>query len=204
MKIKGLEISATDSVYPPAEDSFLLAKHVRGLRGRVLDMGTGSGIQALTNAKVNPANEVIGVDINPGAVKCAANNAKANRIKNARFLVSDLFDEVSGVFDGIIFNPPYLPESEPASDLGKDAEIALSGGRTGQEISDRFIEEAGRFLKKGGQALLVQSSINDEGRTLALLKEKGYAAKVIDKESFFFEKIFVIRFSKKSEQKIKE
>ena len=73
-----VEITAIGSVYPPSEDSHLLAKHAPILKGRILDMCTGSGICALTNAMANSGNEVIGADINSEAVKCAKQNAETN------------------------------------------------------------------------------------------------------------------------------
>ena len=56
-------------IYQPAEDSYLLQKFVRRFAtGRVIDMGTGSGIQALTAIEVPSVREVVAVDINPKAV----------------------------------------------------------------------------------------------------------------------------------------
>lgn len=204
--MENVKISALGSVYSPSDDSYLLAKHAPELKGRILDMCTGSGILALTNAKANPENKVVGVDINPEAVKCAKENAKANRITNVRFIQSDLFEKVEGKFDGIICNPPYLPETEFDSDveislnhsfksLSKDAEIALSGGKTGREFTDCFINEFGKYLNKNGEVLLIQSSINDPEKTMKRLEDKGFRAETIDQDSFFFEKIFVIRVS---------
>ena len=210
-KKEDLEIEVFGSVYPPTEDSFLLAKHAPTLKGRILDMCTGSGIAALTNAKTNPRNEVIGVDINPEAVRCATKNAKANKIKNASFFVSDLFDKVEGKFDGILCNPPYLPSEEfdPETGItvsfndglrpdGDSAEAALISGKDGREFTDRFIDECRAHLEDGGKVLLLQSSLNDIGLTIARLEAKGFKARVMGKESFFFEEIFILEFSCKS------
>jgi release factor glutamine methyltransferase len=189
--MENVKISALGSVYSPSDDSYLLAKHAPELKGRILDMCTGSGILALTNAKANSVNDVIGVDINPEAVKCAKENAKANRITNVRFIQSDLFEKVEGKFDGIICNPPYLPDS----DLNIDAELALSGGKTGREFTDRFLDEVAHYLNEKGRILLIQSSINDLEKTMKRLENKGFRAETIDQDSFFFEKIFVLRVS---------
>jgi release factor glutamine methyltransferase len=186
-----LKIALTGSVYPPSEDSYLLAKHAPKLKGRILDMCTGSGIAALTNAKENPDNEVVGADINPDAVECAKQNANTNNIENARFIQSDRFKNIEGKFDGILCNPPYLPDI----DLDLEAETALSGGKTGREFTDRFLDEVGNYLKPNGEFLLIQSSINDKEKTIQKLEKKGFKAEVIDQESFFFEKIFLLRIS---------
>lgn len=185
-----VRISVSGSVYSPSEDSFLLAKHATELKGRILDMCTGSGICALENAKENTENDVIGADISPEAVECASRNAKENKTRNARFIQSDLFENVEGKFDGIICNPPYLPETG----ITTDTELALSGGKTGREFTDRFIDEIGKHLNRNGTVLLIQSSINDKERTIQRLAELGFKAETAGQESFFFEKIFVIRF----------
>jgi release factor glutamine methyltransferase len=194
IKAGDVDIAVSGSVYPPAEDSFLLAKHAKKLRGRVLDMCSGSGICALTNAKANPDNEVIGADVNPEAVQCATKNAQDNNIKNASFIQSDLFEKTGGGFDAILCNPPYLPDAH-ADQAGKGAEIALSGGKTGREFTDRFLEEACGHLNPGGTLLLIQSSINDLEKTMEWLKNKGFNAEVADQETFFFEKIFLVKIT---------
>jgi len=185
-----------DSVYEPAEDSFLLAKQVHALRGRVLDVGTGSGIQAIVNAKANPKNEVTGIDINPRAVECAIQNAKANRITNATFIVSDLFENVTGRFDGIIFNPPYLPGIKTRDLKHKTTELALSGGRTGRELTDRFIRQFPEYLNAGGTVLLLQSSINNHETTKKILARKGFNSELLGQESFFLEKLYILKIRK--------
>ena len=194
-----MELSVSGSVYSPAEDSFLLAKHSVTLKGRILDFGCGSGIQALANAKANPSNEVIGVDINPEAVACATGNAKRNKIRNARFVVSDLFGSLNGMegkFDGIIFNPPYLPDIESESKFVLRAELALGGGITGREITNRFLGEFDAYLNGSGVLLLLQSSINGIDETIRKLEEKGFAAEIVSQESFFFEKLYVLKAGK--------
>jgi len=208
-KNEDVEIKVFGSVYPPTEDSYLLAKHAPPLKGRILDMCTGSGIAALRNAKANPGNEVIGVDINPEAVRCATKNAEANNIKNARFFVSDLFDKVEGKFDGITCNPPYLPCEEFDPETGitisfnddsgpkdKAAEVALSGGKEGREFTDRFIDQAGKFLRHRGSILLLQSSLNNINKTIKAFKSVDMDAKVVGKEDLFFEKLYVLKATK--------
>ena len=75
-------------IYKPREDSFLLQKQVKKFaEGRVLDMGTGSGVQAITAAE--SAEYVLAVDVNPEAVECA-------RKKGLNVIQSDLFESVKG------------------------------------------------------------------------------------------------------------
>lgn len=191
----GLSLSVSDGVYEPAEDSFLLAKHASALKGRVLDMGTGCGISALANAKANPDNEVIGADTSPEAVRCATENAKANKLTNARFVVSDFFDRVEGEFDAIIFNPPYLP-TEYKERVDGPLNLAFDGGKDGRRVLERFLGEFDSHMKPGGALLLLQSSINGPVKTRRFLERLGYKVALEGREDFFFESIWALRATK--------
>jgi release factor glutamine methyltransferase len=191
----GMRLSVSGSVYEPAEDSFLLAKLAAGLKGRILDMGTGCGISALANAKANPGNDVIGADANPEAVSCASENAKTNGIKNARFVVSDFFDSLDGKFDGMIFNPPYLP-TEYSDRLEGPLNAAFDGGKNGRRVLEPFLVSFDKYLNKGGTLLLLQSSLNGPIKTRKSLERLGYAVSFEGREDFFFESIWVVRAAK--------
>lgn len=193
----GLKFCFPDSVYEPAEDSFLLAKHAAKQKGRILEIGCGSGIAALNNAKNNPQNEVVGVDINPDAVKCAKENAKLNSLRNAKFFKGDLFSAIapSEKFDAILFNPPYLPTSRVERVSG-NLNAAFDGGKSGRRILDRFLRAFPKFLKPRGAVLLIHSSLNHPEKTEKILKEKGFRMEILETESFFFERIYVTKISR--------
>lgn len=193
---KGISFSVPDDVYPPSEDSYLLAEAARFLRGSILEMGCGCGLASLMCAKADPENFVLGVDINPSAVRCAQQNADRNRLTNAIFIVSDLFSKV-GVqrFDAIIFNPPYLPTTE-SEQLAGPLNHAFDGGSDGRKVLDRFFDEFDHYLKPGGTLLLIQSSLNDVEKTQSRLEKMGYKVRFMDSENFFFESIFLIKAEK--------
>ncbi len=188
---EGVELSIQDSVYEPAEDSLLLAKHATKLKGRVLDMGTGSGIAALANAKANPGNEVVGADVSPEAIACASENARKNGIRNARFLVSDFFSSVQGRFDAMMFNPPYLP-TEYNERVAGSLNLAFDGGKDGRKVLDRFLKEFDSHMNPGGTLLLLQSSLNGPRKTRSALEKLGYKVRLIGRQDFFFESIWVV------------
>jgi release factor glutamine methyltransferase len=73
---------------------------------RVLDMGTGSGVNGVLAAA--QSRHVLAVDVNPAAVKCARTNADRNGVADRmQVRESDLFDHAAGRFDVIIFDPPF-------------------------------------------------------------------------------------------------
>jgi release factor glutamine methyltransferase len=153
MKLLNLTLLVLPTVYQPREDSFLMIKALNIKKGeKILEIGTGSGIIAIHCAKAGA--DVTATDINPHAVNSAKFNAEMNKIK-LKVLNSDLFSNVKGKFDKIIFNPPYLPSDK------KDRfyDISYSGGKSGIEITNKFLRQAPKFLKKGGEIYFILSSL---------------------------------------------
>jgi len=186
----GLELRLHPQVYEPAEDTFLLAENLVVRPGQTaLDVGTGTGIIALLMAK--EADFVLGVDVNPTAVELSMKNAELNGITNAEFRLSDLFENVSGKFNVITFNAPYLP-GEPEEPI----DLALVGGENGREVLDRFIGEVRDYLKPNGTVQIVQSSITGLERTLELLRRNGLKPQITAKKHVFFEDIVLINASR--------
>ena len=139
---------------------------------------------------------MLGLDINPEAVRCARENARANKIRNARFAVSDLFSKApKRKFDAIIFNPPYLPTSE-SEWIDGPINAAFDGGKDGRKVLNRFLLGFGRFLRPGGALLLIQSSLNGLEKTEKRLGRLGYKVEIIDEERFFFERLYLVKASK--------
>jgi HemK-related putative methylase len=155
---------SNSNIYKAAEDSELLLRFVgEKAFGRVLDMGTGSGILAFSAAKVPGIRQVVAVDINLDAVEYVSNEAKTQKIPRLKVLQSDLFSKVDGQFETIIFNPPYLPQdylSGIKGDKVKVDDIALYGGKKGYETIVRFLNSVGSYLARGGKILLLFSSLS--------------------------------------------
>jgi release factor glutamine methyltransferase len=180
-------------VYEPAEDSFLFAENLVLQRGDyVLDMGTGCGILGVIVAA--KAAKVVGVDINPYAVRCAKQNARLNHVSEKMlFIQGDLFTplKMKEKFDLILFNAPYLPaESE---DGGSWSVHAWSGGESGRQVIDRFVSEFPMHLRQDGRVLLMHSTLSGVDETLRELTEKGMHVEVIAKRDLpFFETIVLL------------
>jgi release factor glutamine methyltransferase len=175
------------NVYKPSDDSFLLADNIVAKKGeRVLDMGTGCGIQGIIASKMGGV--VTSSDISEAALKCARANAKLNGA-DINFVKSDLFSGIKGKFHLVMFNPPYLPKDqrEKQDILTK----AWDGGDTGMEITEAFLKELDGHLLKNGRALLLQSSLSMEDDTWELPVPKGLKSKVIAEKPLFFEKLYL-------------
>lgn len=174
------------SVYKPAEDSYLLQKYVSKLVAwKVLDIGTGGGIQALTAAQKPEVTHVVAGDINPEAIEAVKKRAsEAGVSQKMTFKVSDLFEEIEGRFDWIIFNPPYLPSE------GSRGDITWDGGERGAETIERFLFGAKEHLTAGGSILLIYSS--ETGITVG---GYGYDWEILEDMPLFFERLFCARLS---------
>ena len=123
----------------------------------VLDVGTGSGILAITLALELPNATVTAADISAPALAVAQQNARSMGADRVRFLASDLFAKLDGArFDCIVSNPPYVATSEVLEAQVRDYEpaSALYAGQDGLAIYRRLIPEALGHLEPAGYLLL--------------------------------------------------
>ena len=98
--------------YSPREDSNLLKKHIsKYAKGYVLDMGTGSGI--IAEEAIKYSDRVLAVDVDNEVIQHCRKNIGNPKIE---FRESDLFNKVTGRFDLITFNAPYLPQDKKPRD----------------------------------------------------------------------------------------
>ncbi|MBD3262387.1 MAG: methyltransferase [Candidatus Altiarchaeales archaeon] len=188
---KDLIIETREDVYTPAEDSFFMAKNIKvGAGNAVLDLGTGCGIQALSAS--SKASHVLGVDVNPHAVELARYNANLNRKDNTQFRESDLFNEVSGKYDTILFNPPYLPVDE----VGPLA-AAWSGGGDGVEAIKKTVTQAKKYLKPQGSVQILASSMNHFQELENYFQSQGFRIEELFESKIFFETLRLYRLTPK-------
>lgn len=122
---------------------------------RILDLCTGSGIIAITLKKeiVKKYTEIVASDISEKALSIAIENADNNNA-NITFIKSDLFDNISGKFDLIISNPPYISYKDKItikdSVLNYDPHLALFAEEDGIYFYRKIIENAVHYLSKDG------------------------------------------------------
>ncbi len=144
---------------------------------RILDVGTGSGVIALTLAGELPAADVTAVDVSPEALALARENAERLGLTGrVQWLQSDLLEAVEGTFDLIIANLPYIPGGEIAGlarEVQHDPVLALDGGPVGTEIMERLIDQARCHLKPGGR-LVLEIGIDQSAPLAAVLERQNY------------------------------
>jgi len=128
--------------------------------GNSLDLCTGSGVQGIHLAR--RSEQQVCVDLNPRAVAFAALNACVNGLANVKSVQSDLFSNVTGRYDCISANTPYVPLAHDPN----AADLPLRGGDMGTEFTMRLIEALPNYLSEQGMAILYTSDPVVRGQPL--------------------------------------
>lgn len=148
-----------------------------GTPTKIIDLGTGSGILAITLAAERALTNVIATDISPAALKIAQKNAEQLHVKNVRFLSSHWFDAVTEVdFDLVISNPPYIASKDShlqQGDVRFEPKSALVSEEEGLKDIRLIAEQARAHLKDNGH-LLVEHGYNQEAEVQAIFKTLNY------------------------------
>ncbi len=190
MKMKGSE---QDGVYSPAEDTFLLAAAVKTyVADKVLEIGIGSGL--VVSELVERSRLAVGVDIDVEVVRKVEEAFKWGWSKVNLVCCDSASPFREGVFDLVVFNPPYLP-----SDGTVDR--AVDGGRGGVEVSKRWFSEAARCLEEEGRIMFVTSSLSDVEELFEYVESLGFKVEVLSKTHLFFEDISVVKARRVSVKK---
>lgn len=182
----GLKFSVRPGVLIPRPETELLAEAVfRDSAGkRVLDMCTGSGCIAVTVAKLGTPSFVAASDYSAEALTIAKENA-ALREAEVTFFQGDLFENVEGMYDIIVSNPPYI-KSEVVEELMSDVRdfeprMALDGKEDGLFFYRRICAEAKKYLNPGGRLMFEIGY--DQGETVrSLLRAEGYTEIEVKKD----------------------
>ena len=151
-KYAGISIENCSGVYRPAEDSFLILDHI--IPGnRVLEIGCGSGIISIYCAKIG--RDVTCCDVAQSARDCTEKNAIRNHV-DLQIVDSQLFGNINGKYDTIVFNPPYLP----TEDRYEESE-QWDGGKDGFDVIRPFFKSAKNYLEDHGSIYIILSSLTD-------------------------------------------
>ncbi len=155
----------------------LLLKYDLPTDARCLDVGTGSGVIALTLAAERPGARVQAVDRSRNALGLARENAaKLGLESRVEFLEGDLFEPCAGPYDLIAANLPYIPVGDIAGlarEVQHDPMLALDGGQDGLEIVARCIAQAPAKLAPGGR-LGLEVGHDQASRVREMLAAAGY------------------------------
>lgn len=175
----GLRFQVNEHVLIPRQDTEILVEEaMRYLHDgmRILDLCTGSGCILLSLLHYSNDCEGVGVDISQEALQVAAQNAELLGIK-ADFLKSDLYEKVTGKFDLLVSNPPYIERKVIPTLMEEvreyDPYIALDGGEDGLDFYRRIIGGAQDYLKRGGQ-ILMEIGSGQAQAVSELLREAGF------------------------------
>jgi release factor glutamine methyltransferase len=154
----------------------LVESRIVNRKSKIVDLGTGSGVIALSLAKKIPEAEIIATDTSDEALLLARENAVRLGVARVQFLKSDLLEKIDGKFDLIVANLPYISRHDRdqlAPEVLRDPEVALFAGEKGDEIIRRLIETAPPYLSAGG-LLALEIGLGQEPALLDLLGDKNY------------------------------
>lgn len=141
----------------------------------VLDMGTGSGVLAVTLKLEQPEWNITAVDVSADALAVASANARFHNA-SVRFVLSDGFEGLLGeCFDLIVSNPPYIAESDPLPPevANHEPAAALWPGPTGFEFYERLCKQAPAHLDEGG-VLAMEVGHTQAERVAEMFVEAGW------------------------------
>ena len=157
----------------------LLLSEVRAQKAeiRILDVGTGSGVIALSLASKFPDARIVGVDVSEDALALARENAAwLGLTDRVEFRQGDLLQDFTERFDVIVANLPYIARSDRPTlsrEVLRDPEIALFAGEQGDEMIRRLIDRAPAHLEPGG-LLVLEIGLGQAEGLAAFLPQKNW------------------------------
>lgn len=173
----GLEFCVNEHVLIPRQDTEVLVETVlKEVKpgANVLDMCVGSGCIIISIVKLGKDIAGTGVDISEEALKVAAKNSDKLEV-DIKLIHSDLFENVEGLYDVIVSNPPYI-RTEVIEELKEEVKfhdpfLALDGKEDGLYFYRKIVDESRKFLKQGGK--LYFEIGHDQGRDVTILMEQA-------------------------------
>lgn len=181
-----LDFNVTPDVLIPRPETEELVERIlsrhRQQGIRILDIGTGSGCIAVTLAAHLPEARVVAADVSPGALATAAGNAAKNKV-TVHFIETDILarkalEDIPGVFDVIVSNPPYVKlsekESMEANVLNYEPHLALFVTDSDPLLFYRSIARFGNEKLRKGGSLYFEINAQYGNEVAGLLEEEGY------------------------------
>lgn len=174
----GYSFLVNEHVLIPRQDTEVLVEQVAKLADgkRVLDVCTGSGCIILSLDQLCNLTKAVGVDLSTEALKVArANGMRLD--SSVEWIESDLFANVTGTFDIIVSNPPYI-ETKVIDGLMEEVRchepmMALDGGEDGLYFYRKIVEESPKYLTNNGY-LCFEIGYNQGEEVKALMEHAGF------------------------------
>ncbi len=155
----------------------IVESKIENRKSKILDVGTGSGVIALTLARKFPEAQIFAVDVSEDALALARENAARLGLSGrVQFRKSDLLENLDERFDLIVANLPYIAAQDRhtlSREVLHDPEVALFAGVHGDEFVRELIEQAPPRLRPGGM-LALEIGLDQSEALLSALAEKNY------------------------------
>lgn len=183
----GMTFKVNSNVLIPRQDTETLVEETLKViepQMEVLDLCTGSGCILLSILKNAPTVHGTGSDVSKQALLVAKENAKLHNLE-ADWVRGNLFDNVSGQFDVIVSNPPYIAQAEIPTLMPEVAQFepmqALDGGVDGLDFYRSITEEAPQYLKENGY-LFFEIGWDQGQEVQRLMREAGFSDVAVIKD----------------------
>jgi release factor glutamine methyltransferase len=191
----GLPFYVDENVLIPRQDTECLVEEVlKKCEGkRVLDMCAGSGCIGISLAALGKCETVVLADISAEALRVAEKNAADNGVR-VTCIESDLFQHITGKFDIIVSNPPYIRTGEIPSLMPEvrehDPVLALDGKEDGLAFYRRIVTESRRHLEMSGM-LCFEIGYNQAEAVKDLMKQSGFGKIEVKKDLAGLDRIVI-------------
>ncbi|KMT15736.1 hypothetical protein BVRB_3g057140 [Beta vulgaris subsp. vulgaris] len=210
-------VASHPEVYEPCDDSFALVDALLSDRANLLqhqptlclEIGCGSGyvitsLALMLGQESNNGIHYLATDINPDAIQVTSETLKAHGVHAEVMLMdiaSALENRLAGVVDVVVVNPPYVPT--PEDEVGCGGIVASwAGGEDGRSVIDRILPIVDKLLSDKGWLYMLTLAANKPLELCGLMREKGYASKIVVQRSTEEESLHVIKFWRDPESEV--
>ncbi len=196
----GLTFSVSPAVLVPRPETELLVETVvKRLAGksapRIVDLGAGSGAITVSVLTQLPQATAVAVDISAAALAVAQTNAKRHAVaERVEWKQGDFWQPVSGLFDAIVSNPPYIPAADVralAPEVQNEPVLALDGGLDGLDYYRRLLSDGDAYLAPGG-FIAIEIGINQAAAIGSLAGQSPFIVADVTADYAGIERVMVL------------